>query len=276
MRNSVVKEKLSNGETVLCVKSGYHDPEIIELIGLKGFDCIWIDIEHRSIDPATLDTLIRTCRLTDIDSVIRLRPYNYTSVLQLLEAGANGIMLPHVKGPAEVKEILSNMKFYPEGRRGFDGIHPDSNCGILPPKVYMNLANLNNFLIIQIEEESVVEHIDEIASLDGVDVLFVGPGDLTNNMGISGQFDHPKIISILEEVYRACQKHGKAAGIPCPVEKIPYYQEMGFSFFCPTSDFQCLRNGLDRIKTKCDELGFSFRELKSASAQTLRPFEKIN
>ncbi len=234
---------MSRGETVLCAKTCYQDPELVELVASLGFDGVWICMEHKRIDPATVYSLIQACRLGGADAIMRVKPSNYTDLLWLLESGARGLMIPRVTHIDEVRWIVDAIKFHPQGKRGYDGIHVESNFGAMKPLDYMAEANRENFLMIQIEETEVVPHIDAIAALPGVDVLFVGPGDLTLGMGKFGQVDDPEVLSILKKVTDACQKHGKIAAIPCAPDQVKKYQDLGFKFLNVISDFRCVSNG---------------------------------
>ena len=193
MQPSPVLQKIARGETVICAKACYTDPELVELIASSGFDAVWICLEHKRMDPSMVYALIQACRLGGADALIRVKPSNYTDVLHLIEAGARGIMLPRVKHPDEVREVVQAMKFPPLGRRGFDGIHAEADFGRIPAAEYLAKANDENFLVVQIEEPEVVPHIDAIAAMPGVDVLFVGPGDLTLGLGKFGQTDDPEV-----------------------------------------------------------------------------------
>jgi 4-hydroxy-2-oxoheptanedioate aldolase len=244
MPTSQVLQKISRAETVLCAKSCYADPEVVELIASSGFDAVWICLEHKALDASTVYSLIQACRLGGADALIRLRPSNYTDVLPLLESGARGLMLPRVRHPDEVREVVRAMKFPPLGQRGYDGIHAEADFGRIPAAEYLATANSKNFLVVQIEEPEVVPHIDEIAAMPGVDVLFVGPGDLTLGLGKFGQTDDPEVRAILQTVADSCIHHGKVAGIPCAPEQVKGYREMGFRFFNVMSDYRCVFNGM--------------------------------
>jgi 2-dehydro-3-deoxyglucarate aldolase/4-hydroxy-2-oxoheptanedioate aldolase len=173
-----------------------------------------------------------------------VKPTNYTDVLYLIEAGARGIMLPRVAHPDEVRAVVEAMKFPPLGRRGYDGIHAEADYGRIPAAEYLATANAQNFLVVQIEEPEVVPHLDAIAAMPGVDVLFVGPGDLTLGLGKFGQLDAPEVRAVLQDVVAACQRHGKVAAIPCAPEQVQSYREMGFRFFNVTSDYRCVFQGM--------------------------------
>jgi 2-keto-3-deoxy-L-rhamnonate aldolase RhmA len=138
------------------------------------------------------------------------------------------------------------MKFPPVGRRGCDAVHAEAEFGRLPMADYMSAANRENFLIVQVEEPEVVAHIDAIAALPGVDVLFVGPGDLSIGLGKAGQSDEPEVMAIMYQVVDACRRHGKPAGIPCAPEQVGKYRKLGFSFFNVFSDFRGVSNGANQ------------------------------
>jgi 4-hydroxy-2-oxoheptanedioate aldolase len=257
MLRSRIRQKLARGDTVLCAKAGYQDPEIVELMGTYGFDGVWICLEHRKLDPSMVGHLIRGARLGGMDAIIRTKPANYADLIWLLEAGARAIMLPKVVSVAEVCEVIDSMKFPPAGRRGLDGVQAEADFGRTPAADYLAQANAENVLIVQIEEAAVVPHIDAIAALPGVDVLFVGPGDLTLSLGIPGRHDDPSVVAILQQVVAACQRHGKVAGIPCAADQVAKYHAMGFRFFNTISDYRCLINGLNKAQAELQAAGFS-------------------
>jgi len=244
MRSSVVLEKLARGETVITAKVCYADPELVEMVASSGFDAIWICLEHKRLDPSTVYALIQACRLGGADALIRVRPSNHTDVLHLLEAGARAIMLPRIRHPDEVREVVRAMKFPPLGCRGLDPVHPEADFGRIPTAEYLAGANAGNCLVVQIEEPDVVPHIDAIAAMPGVDVLFIGPGDLTLGLGRFGKTDDPEVRAILQTVADACARHGKVAAIPCAPEQVQGYRAMGYRFFNITSDYRCLTAGL--------------------------------
>jgi 4-hydroxy-2-oxoheptanedioate aldolase len=267
MQKSNVREKLSRGEPVHAVKLAYQDPAIYEMAGLMGFDCAWICNEHIGIDPSKMDSIIRACRASGMDSMIRVKPGDYRDILHVLEMGAKGIMLPRVMSVAEVKKVVADMKFFPQGRRGADGVNAEADFGLVPFADYLRLANEKNFLMIQVEDPEAVEIIEQLAEIDGVDIIFVGPGDLSVNYGIPGQLDDPRILKVCERVAAACKKNGKAAGIPAGTpERVRRFMDMGYSFICKGSDYYFIKNGLTALKTEMESFGFKFRSpLESAA-----------
>jgi 2-keto-3-deoxy-L-rhamnonate aldolase RhmA len=243
MPPSHVRKKIVAREPVICAKACYQDPESVELMASTGFDAIWICLEHKRIDPAAVYAMIQACRLGGADALIRVKPSNYTDVLWLLESGARGIMLPRVRHPDEVRDIVPAMKFPPVGRRGCDAVHAEANFGRLPLPEYFTEANRENHLVVQIEDPEVIPHLDTIAAMPGVDVLFVGPGDLAIALGKVGATNDPEFQGILRAVAAACQRHGKVAGIPCDPDRVASYQSMGYGFFNVFSDYRGVFNG---------------------------------
>lgn len=242
---SYVRKKFARGEPVLTAKACYADPELVELIASAGFDAVWLCLEHKRVDPSVMYSLIQACRLGGADALVRVKPANHADLLWLLEAGARGIMLPRVRHPDEVRDVVAAMKFPPLGRRGGDVVHADAAFGRGPVADYVASANRETFLVAQIEEPDVVPHIDAIAALPGVDVLFVGPGDLSLGLGKKyAQTDDPEIAAIIRSVAEACQRHGKRAAIPCAAERVPEFRALGYSFFNVVSDYRCIVNGL--------------------------------
>lgn len=247
MTPSFVRKKLASGEPILTAKACYADPELVELIASGGFDAVWLCLEHRRVDPSVMYSLIQACRLGGADALVRVKPSNHTDILWLLEAGARGIMLPRVRHPDEVREMVAAMKFPPIGRRGGDVVHADAAFGRASVADYVTSANRETFLVAQIEELDVVPYIDEIAALPGVDALLVGPGDLSLGMGKAyAKTDDAEIAAIIRAVAEACRRHNKRAAIPCTAERVPEFRDLGFTFFNVASDYRCIINGMKR------------------------------
>lgn len=246
MLTSIVRNKLSLGKPVVCAKVCYGDPEIVEMVGHAGFDCVWICLEHRQLDPSVVKALILSCRTSGCDCLLRVKPQDHTSLAFLIESGARGIMVPHVRDLEEVLRVVDMMKFPPLGRRGLDPIHVDSDFGQASLASYVRHENENTFLAIQIETPEVLPDIEVIAAVPGVDILFVGLADLSANLGLLGQMDHPKLQEIVKRIGKACMRHGKAGAINCsdPME-CERLRGVGYRFFNVASDFRFIRKGFD-------------------------------
>ena len=178
MRKSKTLEKLRNGEYVLSTAIAVGGARAAELAGEIGFDCLWIDTEHKPINEETLFNIILGARAGGADCLVRIKKRGYLDYFRPLEDGAAGIMVPHVKSVDEAKEVVRNAKYVPLGRRGIDFAGADSRYMLDNPKENMEFANRETFITVQIEDPEALDCIDEIAALDGIDLLFVGHGDL--------------------------------------------------------------------------------------------------
>lgn len=184
------------------------EPWLAEVVGRLGFDVIWFDLEHRAFSEAVIDPVSVACRATDIDLMVRVRKGGYDSPMRALEFGATGIMVPHIRSAEEARQWVEWSKFPPLGKRGLDGAGSDAGFGLDGGLEYLQAANDETFLVLQIEDREAVECVEDIARVPGVDMLFVGPGDLSLSYGVPLQFNHPLLIEACERVNAAT----KAAG----------------------------------------------------------------
>src|SRR5262245_53518921 len=191
MRPSKIKAKLERNEPVLVTALQFLDPAVFELTALLGFDGIWLDMEHHGPSVETAARLTRAARVGSTDVMVRIAKGEFMRMGRVLEAGAHGIMYPRCDNAAEARDVVTWSKFAPLGRRGFDGGNPDMPYCTMPMDAYVREANAQTFLVVQIEDPAALGHVDEIAAVEGVDVLFFGPADFSVLSGIPGQFDHP-------------------------------------------------------------------------------------
>lgn len=211
MRKSKTLARIRNNETVRMCALGHYIPAYIRLAAHFGFDCIWLDLEHRSINRRDVESLLVHSHLHDIDIMVRAPTLEKTGLYRYLEDGAAGLMIPHVNTAEKARMLVDSVKFPPVGDRGIDGagLDADYNLGV---DEYLADVNNETFLIVQIETPEAVDNIDEILSVPGLDGVFVGPGDLGLRLGL--QEGGPTLEECFERVASACRKHGKAWGTP--------------------------------------------------------------
>ena len=259
MRPSRIKSKLQRGEPVLVTTLHLIDPSVFELASLMGFDGIWMDLEHHSYSLQTGTELMRAARVGTADIVTRPAKGEFMRMQRMLEAGAHGIMYPRCDDAREAAEVVGWMKFPPEGRRGFDGANPDNPYLAMPLDQYVEEANRQTFLILQIETPEALDRIDEIAAVDGVDILMLGPGDFSIHSGIPGQFDHQCVRDAKQKIADVARRTGKQWGCPVgSVEQAQELMEMGARVIFYMADIAMVKAGLERIPQEMAPLSFTF------------------
>lgn len=259
MRPSKIKAKLRRREPVLVTALAFSDPSAFELTSLMGFDGIWLDMEHHAVSMQTADTLIRAARVGTSDVMVRPAKNEFLRLGRMLEAGAQGIMYPRCETAAEAREVVTWSKFAPLGRRGADGGNADMPYCTMSLAEYVREANDQTFVVVQLEDPISVSNAAEIAAVDGVDVLFFGPGDFSVLAGIPGQFDHPMIQDAIRSVSVAAAKAGKAWGMPVGTpERARELLGMGAGFLAHGADILWVKNGLEETRRMFGPLGFTF------------------
>jgi 2-dehydro-3-deoxyglucarate aldolase/4-hydroxy-2-oxoheptanedioate aldolase len=214
MRTNLTRERLAKGETLYgCGLQVYRAPEIVRCFAAAGFDYVFIDQEHGSFNLETVHDMITASKTCGITPIVRVGELQYTLCARLLDQGAQGIILPRVDDPKELEEALSWFRFPPLGKRGF-GINPtmiEYEIRTMPDIIaHQNRETLS---VVQVETVRAIECLDELLSLKGLDVIMIGPADLSIALGMPGQFDNPTFIAAIDKVIETCNRHKVVPGI---------------------------------------------------------------
>ena len=246
-----IRSRLDKNERVVVAGIGrvFHT-NFVQCLGLSNmFHGVWIDQEHCGLTMRELEVACVTCKAVGLDTFVRLAPTNYAVVMHCLEAGAGGIMAAMVRSAAETEQIVQWAKFAPRGVRGFNNGGVDGRFGMLGPKEFTETSNRESLVLIQIETAQAVEEAEAIAAVDGVDMLFIGPFDLSQAMGVTGDFFHPKCLAAIERVAKACEKAGKKwAALTTSDEHSRMLLDQGCSLITPATDMRIVNAGLKSIK----------------------------
>jgi 4-hydroxy-2-oxoheptanedioate aldolase len=210
-----IKEKLAAGETVRLFGTGQLiSPKLIEIVGLHGgFDGLWLDFEHAGFTMKDIELATLAADAHGLDHFVRQPATDYAAIMRSLEAGANGVMVSMVHSPEEADRAVRWAKFYPRGERGMNGGNRDGKFGLTPLAEYVPAANARTFVGIQIETAGALASVGEIARVPDVDLVFVGPADISQVLGIPGDFENPKCLNAIEQIGRACAEAGKPWGV---------------------------------------------------------------
>ncbi len=212
---SDLKRKLKNGESVLgTMIITFDNPDLAKILKVVGFDFFIVDCEHGPFDYKAILGLFTVARESGIAAMIRIPEVTREWVLKSMEMGAAGILLPQTESAEQARALVSYSKYAPMGNRGVSLLRPHTGFEkISDSRAYMDQQNEESILMTQIESQAGVNNIEEIMAVPGIDVAFVGPNDLTQSLGISGQFDHPKYVEALEKIISTAKKNGKYSGI---------------------------------------------------------------
>lgn len=255
MRRSKVLAKIRAGKVARVCSTGYFMPFFPKMAAHHGYDGVWVDGEHRPFDPREAQCFLAHHHLADIDCIWRPPTLEKTALYRLLEDGAAGLMIPHVSTVERARALVEATKFPPLGDRGLDGSSVDGNFYVDLPPTYPADANRETFLVVQIETPLALENVDAIAALPGVDVLFVGPGDLSLRLNCSPAVTDPKIMAAQEKVAAAARKHGKAWGRPVGTpEDAKRIIDMGAQFVAMGSPFIAILRHLEESAAQFDEV----------------------
>ena len=256
MRQSKTLSRIRAGGLARCANLGNYIPPFIAHAARAGYDCIWLDLEHRAIDFREIQALMAHFRLYDIDCLLRPPTLEKTGLYRYLEEGATGLMIPHVSTAAKARDLVQSTKFPPLGDRGLDNAGFDSDYRINPNSCeYCEWANRETFLVLQIETPEAVENVEEIAAVPGVDMLFVGPGDLGLRYHLAGNTDGSMLEAAIERVAAAAKANGVAWGMPSgTVEDMTKRRAQGAQLLANCGDFGFLRDGLLNASAMFDEV----------------------
>ncbi len=238
-----LKNRLKAGEAVHgCWLNGGSALDA-EIVGKCGFDWVTIDLEHGVGTEYNLLGQLQALNGSDTTPLVRVEALVRQRVGRALDLGAHGIIFPMIHNLNEAKQAAAFMKYPPDGVRGMATM---TRAVAFGPKFDQYYTDTTSKLlgILQIENTESLNHLDDIASLDGVDVLFVGPADMTLSLGIFKEFEHPKFIEVLKKVQMAADKHGKSTGVlmSSPTEYEKYYN-LGFRMMGCGSDSVFLLKG---------------------------------
>lgn len=221
IRPNRIKQTLAAGR-VATILSGTNDPDLIDQLGTLDIDGIWLEGEHGGVDYADLGNLTRACDLWGKSSLVRVMDNDYATIYRTLDRGAQGIVVPHVNTRAEAQAAVMAAKFAPLGKRGM--FTSRQGFGV---EDYLHSANDQSLLVVLIEDIAAVGNLDEILTVEHVDVFFVAPSDLASSMGHIGKLGHPDVQQTIDAAITKIVKAGRIAGTLVNASNVERYTRLG-------------------------------------------------
>jgi len=237
------RERLAAGQ--LALGMGLRQARTVDIgrvLAVCGFDFAFIDMEHNTMGIDTAAQIAVACHDAGVTPLVRVPGYEHYLATRLLDAGAMGIVFPHVDSALQARQLVSNCKYPPMGHRSLGG--PMAQLGFRPhPRAESTEAvNRETLLVMMLETPEAIERAGEIAAVPGVDVLLIGTNDLTLEMGIPGQYDDLRVVRAYDTVVAACKAHGKYPGMGGIYDHptMEKYIKMGARFILGGSDITFL------------------------------------
>lgn len=246
-----LKKRLKNGETLLGTLLSLPSPEIAEIMSMVGFDWLFIDLEHGPHGFMELQRMLQAMK-PECSALVRVPEVSESNIKKVLDIGAEGIIVPKVNTAEEARQIVAYAKYPTQGVRGV-GAARAHGYG-LSFKEYVEKANEETLVVIQIEHFESVNNINEIVEVEGVDVIFIGPYDLSASFGVAGQVEHPLVKVAIDKVEKACTKAGIPMGYfgTTPEAVKPYQQKEGYQLIACGTDSGFL---IEKGKSILERLG---------------------
>ena len=260
MRKSRVLEKLRAGNIVSCLKVNFGDGQASELAAMSGFDCVWVDREHLAQDWSVTGAHVWATKAHNTDIMVRVPRGSYSDYVKPLEMDATGILVPHIMSVEDAKQVIQMTRFHPVGRRAIDGGSADGGYTNMDFNEYLQQANDQRFVVFQIEDTEPLEQLEEIAALDGFDMLFFGPGDFSQSIGAPGDWNNPRLVEARKYVAEIANKYGKFAATTGSIDRLDEFVDMGSKFISVGADVVGLSN-------YCNTLVSRFNKVEETSSK---------
>jgi 2-keto-3-deoxy-L-rhamnonate aldolase RhmA len=206
------KKRLEQNEPLVGTFVKIFSAETIEILGFAGFDFIVIDMEHTTLAFHQVEQMVRTADLHGLSSIVRIPDASRSSILRALDLGAAGIQVPQLYNADEIREIVDKSKYPPQGSRGATYAHRAARFGFTPAD-YLEKANEQSTVVIHIETESAYKNIEELCQVEGLDIVFIGPMDLSICLGVNADYINGELAVPVRRILDICRENGVKTGI---------------------------------------------------------------
>ena len=252
---STLKQRLRNGETVIGAFFKTNNQNMVEMMAYAGYDFIIVDNEHSNFDHVDVENIVRAADGVNMDTIIRIPSASEENILHSLDCGATGIQVPSLRNVDDVKKFVPFTKYFPEGHRGINANQRACKYGFADADEYFKAANANTIISVHVENLEMAEQVGQLCQIPEVDVIFIGPGDLSQALGKPLQVNHPEVVGVIDEIIAKAKKSGKALGIWVGSQNdAQMYIGKGVRFLGFSSDTGIIVNALKQAGKQIDEL----------------------
>jgi 4-hydroxy-2-oxoheptanedioate aldolase len=236
-KNRTIRERLAAGESLFGPFLKIPAATPVEIVGYAGFDFCVIDLEHSPYTIERAEDLVRAAQVAGVAPVIRAFDGQPSTLVHALDTGCEGVLVPHVQSRAEAERVVQGARFYPLGERGMDPHARAARFRSVPKEVYFAQANERTLVGAQVEGMEGVQNLDDIVDVEGIDLIFIGPYDLSQALGVPGQLDAPVVVEKIGQIVDVARARGKALGIYADnVEEARHWRDLGIQFVAVSID----------------------------------------
>ena len=212
MVDNKLKQRLKNGETCVGTFISTGSPDLTEIAALSGLSFVVIDYEHSFFGPEKIQHMIRAAELRGITPIIRIPSAMEFHALHIMDMGGHGIQVPQVNQPETARNLVTYTKYFPDGKRGLAGPR-SGDYGLTDMAEYLRSSNEQTMIITHCENQICLDNLEEICQVPGIDVIFLGPYDMSQSLGVPGQIAHQKVSDAAKRVVEVTKKYNKVAGV---------------------------------------------------------------
>lgn len=250
-----LKQRLNEGEIVFGTFYKFNCPQLVEMLALAGMDFIIVDGEHADYSYADMQNMVRVANGAGMNAVVRVPHAAEEHILHAGDMGAQGIQVPNIKSVGEAKRAAENMRYFPEGTRGLGLTTRASGYCFGSNDEYINYVNHELLSVIMVENKEVAEHVEELCAIPQIDVLFIGTGDLSQSLGVTGRTGDPRVQETVKRITETALRCGKKVGIYAgSLADVEHYVQMGIQFFGYSSEMVMIANKFKQELSSLNEI----------------------
>ncbi len=255
MHRDSAKERLKKNGFLLGCFVEIPAPEIVESLGLSGFDHVIIDREHAAFSGEATGNLIRAAQAADIAPLVRVRKNDPGDILEVLDLGAVGLHIPQIATREDASRAVAATRFAPQGVRGFNPFVRAADYGARQVQDFRRTADEDTLVVLHVEAQDSLDHVEEILAEEGVDVAFLGPYDLSQTMGIPGEVTHARVREAMRSIASAAARQGVAVGcFANSPEQAKIWMGEGVTYLAYSVDSEIFRSRCKLIRAEVDRL----------------------